>query len=149
MRTSLIFGLGVAFVAFLSSSHESKGSEETSAYSHGETTCLQGDEGPGVRLRLRQNSRCEGRVSYPYLEIDIRELPIVVHKKIAIGEDNWAFRCPDPEESCEQSLGGTIVFDHFEQTPGKHIQTDGSYDMQFRTGRENGHFKVDCVAPCG
>ena len=98
---------------------------------------------------MRQNSRCEGRVSHPYLEIDIRELPIVVHKSITIGENNWAFRCPNPKESCEQSLGGKIVFDHFEETAGEKIQTDGNYELRFKTVRESGHFRVDCRGPCG
>ena len=126
-----------------------RGSENVNAYSHGETTCLQGDEGPGICLRLRQDSHCEGRTSYPYLEIDLRELPITVRKSITIGADNWAFRCADPKESCEQALGGKIVFDHFEETAGKEIRTDGSYDLRFRTGVESGHFEVDCRGPCG
>ena len=152
MRTHCIVAIAVACfsaITFSLPAREAKGPEDANAYSHGETTCLQGNDGPGVRLRLRQNSRCEGRVSYPYLEIDIRELPIVVHKSITIGENNWAFRCPNPKESCEQSLGGKIVFDHFEETAGKEIQTDGNYELRFKTGRESGHFRVDCRAPCG
>jgi hypothetical protein len=72
-------------------------------YSHGTTTCLQGGDGPGIRLYL-ENAHCEGKVSYPHLELDIRELPISVHKSITIGRDNWAFRCPTPKDSCQQAL---------------------------------------------
>jgi len=61
---------------------------------------------------LVQSSQCHVRISYPYLEVDIWELPILVNKKIRIGEGNWAFKCLDEKESCEQSLGGDIVFDH-------------------------------------
>lgn len=79
--------------------------------------------------------------------MDIREVPITVHKKITVGADNLAFRCPDQKESCEQSLSGEIVFDHFE---GKEIRTDGSYELRFRDGNtERGHFRVDCRPPCG
>ena len=119
------------------------------AYSHGETSCLQGNDGPGLRLRLRQNGRCEGRVTYPYLEIDIRELPIAAHREIRIGAENWARKCLSSNESCEESLGGTITFDHLDETPGKQIQTDGSYKVKFRGGWETGQFKVDCLPPCG
>jgi hypothetical protein len=127
-----------------------RASETTSAYSHGETNCLQGNDGPGLRLRLRQNDRCgEGGVTYPYLQIDIRELPIAAHKNIRIGADNWARKCASPDEACEESLGGTITFEHFQETDGKHIQVDGSYKLRFRTGAETGQFKVDCLAPCG
>ena len=142
---------GVCFIAIVlsSSARETGGSESASTYSHGEKTCLQGTDGPGVLLRLSKSRRCERRVSYPYLEVDIRELPIAAHRGITIGADNWAFKCPDPKESCEQALGGTIVLDHFEETAGKEIQTDGSYHLKFRTGLESGHFRVDCLAPCG
>jgi hypothetical protein len=126
-----------------------RASETESADSHAETSCLQGNDGPGLRLRLRQTSRYEGRVTYPYLQIDIRELPIAIHRNIQIGEDNWARKCPSSNEACEESLGGTVTFDHFEETDGKHIQTDGSYKLRFRAGWETGEFKVDCLAPCG
>lgn len=136
--------VGVAFFA-----RGVRASESASAYSHGETSCLQGEDGPGLRLRLRQNARCEGNVTYPYLEIDIREVPIAVHQQIRIGDNNWARRCPSPNESCEESLEGAITFDHFAEIAGKHIQTNGSYKLRFRAGWESGEFKVDCEAPCG
>jgi len=129
---------------------KAKQSESMPAYSHGTTGCLQGNDGPGVRLRLRQSSRCEGNVLYPYLEIDVRQLPISVHKKITIGPDNWAFSCPGPKQSCEQSSSGEIMFNHLDEASGRDIQTDGLYELRFSNGRsEKGRFKVDCTAPCG
>jgi hypothetical protein len=87
---------------------------------------------------------------YPYLEVDIGEQPIPVHKNISIGGDNRAFRCQSPNESCEQALSGTVIFDHFGDTSGKAIQTDGYYDLKFGTGKsESSLFDVDCTAPCG
>ena len=158
MRTRLAVTIALAcFIAitlFLSA-REARVPDSANTYSHGEMTCLQGIKGPGLRFRLTQK-RCDGRVSYPYLEIDIRKLPIVARKGITICGDNWAFKCRRDEsrfpdnESCEPSQGGKIVFDHFEETVGKEIsKTDGSYDLRFRTGRETGHFKVDCEPPCG
>ena len=153
MRTHWIVATAPACfiaVALSVSAHDTKQSVNMNAYSHGSTTCLQGSDGSGVRLRLRQNSRCEGNVAYPYLEIDIRQMPISVHKSITIGADNWAFRCPSPKESCEQSSSGKIVFNHLDVASGKDIQTDGSYELRFSTGTsEKGQFKVDCRAPCG
>lgn len=153
MRTHRIATVVVscfAAIAVSLSAREPKTPVNTNAYPHGTTSCLQGSDGPGVKLLLRQNSQCEGRASYPYLEVDIRELPVSVHKSISIGADNWAFRCPDPKESCQQSLSGKVVFDHFEGTVGKDIQTDGSYELRFGAdGFESGHFEVDCIAPCG
>ena len=121
---------------------------DLSAYSHGAMIPLQGNDGPGLRLLLTQEKKCEGRASYPRLEIDIRELPIPVHKKIKIGPENGAFRCMDAKESCEQFLSGEIVFEHFEGKPpssGKMSETDGYYELKFRTGVGRGHFKVDCI----
>jgi hypothetical protein len=136
-------------VALCSSAREQKGPVNTNAFPHGTTTCLQGDKGPGVQLFLEQYRHCEGQVSQPYLEVDIREQPIPVHKTISIGAENWAFRCLNPKESCEQALSGNVVFDHFEDISGKEIQTDGYYELRFRSGRsERGLFKVDCTAPC-
>ncbi len=151
MRVNLVVPILAGFfaVALTFSVRGIRASETGSAYSHGETTCLQGEDGPGLRLRLRQNGRCEGRVTYPYLEIGIRELPIAIHREIRIGEDNWARRCLSPKESCEESLGGTITFDHIDETVGKQTQTEGSYKVRFRDGWETGQFKVDCHAPCG
>ena len=147
MRKHLIVAITVCTLLFLPA-RQMRETGNPSTYSHGEKTCLPSDEGPGMRLRLRPSNRCEERVSYPYLEVDIRELPIVAQKTIAIGEDNWAFKCADPKESCEQSRGGTIVFDHLEGTVGKDNQIDGSYHLRFRTAGESGHFKVDCRLRC-
>src|SRR5579864_3089693 len=72
-------------------------SVDANGYSHGTMTCMTGGDGPGTRLLFRQNRGCEGITSYPYLEVDITELPILVHKSITIGPDNWAFRCPSPK----------------------------------------------------
>ena len=151
MRTNLIVTVVAVsiMVALAFCAGGVRASETESVYSHGETSCLQGNDGPGLRLRLRQTSRCEGRVTYPYLQIDIRELPIAIHRNIQIGEDNWARKCPSSNEGCEESLGGTVTFDHFEETDGKHIQTDGSYKLRFRAGWETGQFNVDCRMPCG
>jgi hypothetical protein len=131
--------------------HETKQSMESSAYSHGTMTCLQGSDGPGLRLLLTQKKTCEGRSSYPRLEIDIREQPVPVRKSIIIGPENGAFRCLNPKESCEQFLSGELVFKHFEGRSRKTeiTETDGYYELRFRTRTERGHFKVDCVGICG
>ena len=118
-------------------------------YSHGEASCVQGDDGFGFRLRLRPNGRCDGATTYPYLQIVIRQLPVAAHREIRIGEDNWARKCLSSNESCEESSGGTITFDHFDETIGKQIKTDGFYRVRFRAGWQTGHFKVDSLAPCG
>jgi hypothetical protein len=132
-------------LAFSFSAPEPKRSENANGYPHGTATCLEGDNGPGVQLSLKQDSRCESKVSYPHLELDIRERPI--HRNISIGSENWAFKCPSPKEGCEQALSGTIVFDHLEGN--LENGTDGSYELRFSGGRsETGHFKVDCSAPC-
>jgi hypothetical protein len=136
-------------VALVSSASDQKRPINSSAYPYGATTCLQGDKGPGVQLFLKPHRRCEGKVSQPYLEVDIREQPIPAHKSISIGAENWAFRCLNPNDSCEQALSGNIMFDHLEDTSGKRIQTDGYYELRFRSGRsESGLFKVDCIGPC-
>ena len=150
MRThwiAAVVSLSIA-VAFSVSAREPK-TCDADAYSHGTTTCLQGVDGPGIRLYL-EKAHCEGKVSYPHLELDIRELPISAHKTISIGADNWAYRCPNPKESCQQALSGQIVFDHFEVNAGREIpRTDGHYELRFNTGGpESGHFIVDCLAPC-
>lgn len=132
-------------LAFSFSAPEPKRSEDANAYPHGTANCLEGDNGPGVQVLLKQDSRCEGKVSYPYLELNIRERSI--HRSISIGSENWAFKCPNPKEACEQALSGTIVFDHVEGN--LENGTDGSYELRFGGGRsETGHFKVDCSAPC-
>jgi hypothetical protein len=87
----------------------------------GPRLACKGIRGRWVQLFLKQYRHCEGQVSQPYLEVDIREQPIPVHKTINIGAENWAFRCLNPKESCEQALSGNVVFDHFEDISGKGI----------------------------
>jgi len=124
-------------------------SANANAYTYATTTCVQGDGGPGFRLFLQQSSQCRGTTSYPYLRIDIREQPILAKKNIAIGGDNSAIRCLSARQSCEQAVSGNIRFDHFEEFSGKKLQTDGYYDLEFRSGKpESGLFGVDCMAPC-
>ncbi len=131
--------------------HETKQPVDSNAYSHGTITCLQGNDGPGLRLLLTQKKTCEGRRSYPRIEIDIREQPVPVRKSIVIGPDNLAFRCLDPKESCEQFVSGELVFEHFDDRSKKTAVagTDGYHELRFRTTTERGRFKVDCVGICG
>ncbi len=139
----------VAVVLCLSAT-ERKPPVDANAYPYGTATCLQGDKGTGVRLFLQQHRHCEGNVSHPYLEVDIREQPISIHKSTSIGSENWAFRCLNPKKSCEQALSGSLVFDHFEDPSGKGLPMDGCYELRFSSGgTESGLFKVDCIAPCG
>ena len=129
---------------------EQKGSAPMKSYPYGTTTCLQGNEGQGLRLFLRQKLSCEGRASCPYLEVDVTEEPVPVHNGIRIGADNRAFRCLNAKDSCEQAVSGNVIFDHFEDTSGASIRTDGQYDLKFSPGKsESGLFKVTCFSPCG
>jgi hypothetical protein len=124
-------------------------SATANAYVYAITTCIGGEGGPGVRLFLKQSSQRQGRTSYPYLRIDIREQPILAQKNIAIGGDNSAIRCLGARQSCDQAISGNILFDHFEDFSGKEVKTDGYYELKFRTGRtEGGLFKLDGMAPC-
>jgi hypothetical protein len=116
-------------------------------YSHGMMNCLKENEGPGLRVVLTQDKTCKGRESYPRLEIDIREQPILAHKTVIIGPDNGAFRCLSQNESCEQALSGKVTFDHFSQDAVVN-ETDGSYDLQFRGGSERGRFAIECPGNC-
>jgi hypothetical protein len=121
-------------------------------YRYGSVTCVQGANGPGVSLRLRRDNDSAVMNPYPYLDIDIRELPVAVRKPITIGPDNWAFRCLDQKESCEQALSGTIGFDHFEDYSRKPVSpdgtTDGYYDLKFKNGGyAKGRFKAG-DSPC-
>jgi hypothetical protein len=114
--------------------------------------CLQGNDGPGLRLVLTKTKTCEGRSSYPRLEIDIKAHPIPLHKSIAIGSENGAFVCKEPGQSCQQFLSGEIVFEHFEAKPRNKNDlniTDGNYVLRLRTGAERGYFKLDCAGICG
>ena len=86
----------------------------------------------------------EGGVSYPYLELDVRERPIP--KSIRIGADNWGFKCPSPRESCIQAVSGSVVFDHFEGN--LENGTDGFYELKFSGGTSESRFKVDYGMPC-
>jgi len=109
-----------------------------------------GIRGRGSGSSCSNIGTAKGTFSHPYLEVDIREQPISIHKSTSIGSENWAFRWLNPKESCEQALSGSVVFDHFEDPSGKGIQTDGYYELRFSSGRtESGLFKVDCIAPCG
>jgi hypothetical protein len=130
--------------------HETKQHLDSNAYSHGTIACLKGNDLPGLRLLLTQKKTCEGRLSYPRLEIDIREQSVPVRKSIVIGPDNLAFRCLNPKESCEQLVSGELVFEHFEDRPKNNeiSGTDGHYELKFRTTTERGSFKVDCVGMC-
>ena len=122
--------------------------KDTDTYSHGAITCMQGVEGSGIKLFLKQSSRCEARASYPYLEVDLKESPVQARKNIVIGEDNLAFKCPNAKEACEQSLGGKIIFDHYQEKVGRDYRTDGTYELRFRSGNEAGRFNEDCLEPC-
>ena len=128
-----------------------KSSVASSAYSHGTLTCLQGTAGPGVRLILTQTKTCEESSSYPRLEIDIKVQPVPLHKTIAIGSENGAFRCTESRQSCQQFISGEIVFEHFLSKPKKKNEmstTDGHYVLRLRTRTERGYFKVDCAGIC-
>jgi hypothetical protein len=146
VKTVAVCSIPIAVSLF---AHETKQPVDSNAYSHGTITPLQGTDGPGIRLLLAQ--KCEGRLSYPRLEIDIREQPVPVRKSIVIGPDNLAFRCLNPKESCEQLVSGELVFEHFEDRSKKTeiTGTDGYYELRFRTRTERGRFKVDCVGICG
>jgi len=149
--TSTVAACCFLTIALFLSAREPDRPVNVNVYLHGGMTCMQGDGAPGTRLFLRRNVRCEGGTSYPYLEVDIRELPILVHKNINIGPDNWAFRCLSPKESCQQSVSGRVVFNHLEtHLSGEEIQTDGDYELRFNNGpSESGRFKVDCAGTCG
>lgn len=154
MRTNWIATVAVTCfiaIALFLSAREADWTVNASEYSHGMMTCRTGGDGAGMRLILRASIRCEGDTSYPYLEVDIRELPISVHKRITIGPENLAFSCPSPKEGCRQAWSGSVVFNHLEKhVSGEEIQTDGDYDLKFSNGPpEIGNFKVDCGGICG
>jgi hypothetical protein len=126
-----------------------KPSTNANAYLYATTTCIGGNDGPGVRLFFKQSSQGQGRTSYPYLRIDIREQPLLAQKNIAIGGDNSAIRCLSARQACDQAISGDILFDHFEEISGGEIKTDGYYELKFRTGRtESSLFKLDGMSPC-
>src|ERR1700756_1216999 len=81
VKTVAVCSIPIAASLF---AHEMKQPVNSNAYSHGTITCLQGNDGPGLRLQLTQKKTCEGRLSYPRLEVDIREQPVPVRKRIAI-----------------------------------------------------------------
>jgi hypothetical protein len=122
------------------------------AYSHGTLECLQGNDGPGLRLVLTETKTCEGRPCYPRLEIDVKVQPIPLHRSIVIDSENGAFRCIEPKQSCEQFLSGELVFEHFNAKPRNNkgmSTTDGHYLLRSRRGTERGYFKVDGLGFCG
>jgi len=134
--------------AFMSADEAAK-QASTNAYTYGFTTCLEGSDGPGTILFLRPNPECNSRMTYPYLEIDIRERPVPINQKIIIGPDNWAFRCLDAKSACQQFSSGELMFNHFESVDKKGIHTDGWYELRFPSGLpETGRFTADCSAPC-
>jgi hypothetical protein len=144
--TSVVF----CFVAVAFSLSAREPERSANVYPYGTTTCLQGNDGPGLRLFLKQRRSCQGNLSYPYLELHIKEHPIPVHKSISIGPENRAFRCVNPKESCKQALSGYLWFDHFEDSSGNGIHTDGHFELRFNTGgSESSFFEVDCYEPCG
>lgn len=123
---------------------------KTASYSHANIlSCIFGKEGPGVRIFLRKSPGCEGG-RYPYLEIDIQQLPTQTNKRIFIGEDNWAFRCLDPREACEQARSGEVVFDSYEDKNARgEAGTRGQFILKFRGSEtESGDFNFDCYGPC-
>lgn len=145
-RRMAVFALLFASLTLLSRLVGSQVGADT--YSHGTTTCLEGNDGPGIKLFLTQKNLC-GTNAYPYTEIDIRELPVKVQKDIVIGPENWAFRCLNAKEACEQVPSGKIVFDHLENGSTAGLKTEGHYELKLRSGAvERGHFKVDCLVPC-
>ena len=152
MRTSVelaILSSLIFLVHPLLRGDDPKPSANATAYPHGTTTCIGGENGPGVRLFLRQFSQCQGTTSYPYLRIDIREQPILAKKNIAIGGENTASRCLSAGQPCQQAVSGDILFDHFKELSGGTLKTNGYYDLKFKSGRgEGGLFTVDCMAPC-
>ncbi len=138
-------GLVILLASLSPLNHSTEAQVKLQTYSYGTTTCLEGDNGPGLVLLLdASESVCKTRPSYPYLEIDIRELPVVPQKVIVIGPENWAFRCPNQKESCEQALSGTVVFDRF------GTENDaGHYELKFKNREiETGRFNVVCSLPC-
>ena len=148
MRIEKTIALLGVLIAVSLAANPVKRSVGSNTFSHGTVLCLQGDDGPGLRLVLTPTRLCEGRSSYPRLEIDLKEHPISLHRRIIIGSENGAFRCLDPKQSCEQFLSGEIVFDHFEAKPRNKNEmstTDGHYLLKTKNGTERGDFKVDCA----
>jgi len=120
------------------------------AYSNGTTNCIQGVNGPGLALYLGSNEACVTAIPpHPYLEIDVRELPVPIGKVIAIGPTNWAFRCPSSRESCGQALSGTVALDRAAYPSREGARSTGRYQLKFREGQvEEGEFEITCSAPC-
>lgn len=150
-RFKRVAGVAALFVSLAPLSPLDGSQADANTYSHGTTTCLGESDTPGVRLFLTQKNRC-GANPYPYVEIEIRQLPIAVQKSVNIGPDNWAFRCLSAKESCEQVPSGKIVFDHLENgSSAAGLKTEGHYELRLRGGTgvvERGNFKVDCLVPC-
>jgi hypothetical protein len=122
----------------------------SSPYSHGTMTCLGEKNTPGIRLFLTPTNGCRAN-PYPRLEIEIREMPIAVPKSIVIGPDNFAFRCLNVDESCEQIPRGKVVFEHLENVQQGGLKSRGRYELTLRGGAkiiEMGGFVVDCLIPC-
>ena len=50
-------------------------------------------------------------------------------KNMSLGPNNLAFRCLNPRDPCEQALSGDVLFDHFEDTSRRGLETDGYYEL--------------------
>ncbi len=123
---------------------------KASVYSHATgLSCNFGRDGQAVRLFLSNSRNCEGS-RYPYLEIDIQQLPIRSKHRITIGEDNSAFRCLGGREACEQARSVVVVFDRYEEkNDNGRLETRGHFEVKFRGEEtESADFTVDCYAPC-
>jgi hypothetical protein len=97
------FAVLLASMTPLTSFHEKQAAN--SPYSHGTMTCLGEKNTPGIRFFLTQTNTCNAN-PYPRLEIEIRKMPIATQQNIIIGPDNFAFRCPNVDEACEQISTG-------------------------------------------
>jgi hypothetical protein len=130
---------------------------EGGGYSHATIGCLQGGKGPGFRLVLAKDGRCGTLVTYPNIDVDVRELPTKGGKtwKVNIGLQTWAFRCRDSNEPCQQASSGTIVFDTLGGAqegdhPRPTLHDAGHYELRFKSGSvEQGTFRVECSSVCG
>jgi len=66
-------GIAMCSIALSLFAQETTQPADSNSYSHGTLLCLQGNDGPGLRLVLTPTKTCEGRQSYSRVEIDIKE----------------------------------------------------------------------------
>jgi hypothetical protein len=126
-------------------------------FSHATIGCLEGEKAPGSRVILSQEGRCDVGITYPNLDLHLKELPAKGEKlwKFNIGPENWAFRCLSSNDPCEQARSGTVVFDKLSATEeGEHsrpgLHDSGHYELRFKNGHvERGSFIVECFKACG